>query len=424
VLRRLPRDVYVLQAGLLVNAFGNGAAGPFLVLYLHDVRGIPLGLAGLVPAVNASVALCTALVAGSIADKRGSRPTMVIGLCCSSLAFVLYPFVHEAWQAFPLAVLGGIGGGTWLTGQSSLLAAITPQELRHVAFAQQRVVANVGLGLGGFAGGILVTVAEPETFTRLFRGNAVTFLVYAVVLLLGVREPIRARVTPDAPKASYRQVARDGAFMRFAAVHFVYVLSTVSLLNAVFPVFARNQAGLSEDEIGAMFLLNSLLIVLFQLPVARALEGHRRMRGFALIGVLFALCWSLVLAGGLTEPALGLIAAGIAAMSIGECIYDTIQGPLAAQLAPPDVLGRYMAVMGFVWQAGFIGGPALGAAILGAAPYALWPLTIALSLAGAAYSLVLERHLPEEARWTTRLGEARRGRRTAAPTAAEAVRRR
>jgi MFS family permease len=424
VLPRLPRDVYVLQAGLVVNAFGNGAAGPFLLLYLHNVRGIPLGIAGLVPAVNACVALVTALVAGRIADNRGSRPTMVAGLCCSAVAFVLYPFVREAWEAFPLAVLGGIGGGTWLTGQSSLLAVITPAELRHVAFAQQRVVANVGLGLGGFAGGVLVTVAQPETFTRLFLGNAVTFLVYAAVLLLFVHEPIRRLTMPDAPRVTYREVARDGAFIRFAAVHFLYVLSTVSLLNAVFPVFARNEAGLSEDAIGAMFLLNSALIIVFQLPVARASEGRRRMRGFALIGVLFALCWSLVLAGGLTQPALALIAGGIAAMSLGECVYDSIQGPLASDLAPPEALGRYMAVMGFGWQGGFIVGPALGAAILGAEPAALWPVMIALSLVGAAYSLRLERRLPEEARRTTRLAAARRGRRRAAPTAAAAPRRR
>jgi MFS family permease len=422
--RRLPRDVYVLQAGLVVNAFGNGAANPFFLLYLHDVRGIPLGIAGLVPAVNAAVALGTALAAGSLADRRGSRPIMAIGLLCSAMAFVLYPFVHEAWQAFPLAVLGGIGGGTWLTGQSSLLAAITPQPLRHVAFAQQRVVANVGLGLGGFAGGLLVTVARPETFTRLFLGNAATFLVYAAVLLLWVREPRRAPAAPDAPLATYRDVARDGAFVRFAALNFAFVLSTVSLLNAVFPVYARNEAGLSENAIGALFLLNSVLIVVFQLPVARALEGHRRMRGFALMGCLFALCWLLVEAGGMTGPALLLLGGGIAAMSVGECLYDSIQGPLASELAPAESLARYMAVTGFSWQLGFIAGPALGGAILGAAPQALWPLTAAASVAGGVCALMLERRLPEDARRTSRSGGARRGRRKAARLGAAALRRR
>src|SRR5262249_28646598 len=132
--------------------------------------------------------------------------------------------------------------------------------------------------------------------------------------------------------------------------------------------------------------------------------GRRRMRGFALIGVLFALCWLLVFAGGAAGGAIAvlLLAAGIASMSFGECIYDSIQGPLVADLAPARLLGRYMAVMGFTGQLGFIAGPATGGAILGADPRALWPTMATVCLLGAAYSLRLERRLPESVRVTPR----------------------
>jgi hypothetical protein len=63
--------------------------------------------------------------------------------------------------------------------QSSMLAAITPPQLRHAAFAQQRVAANLGLGLGAAAAGLLVAVDDPQTFTRLFVFNAATFAIYA-----------------------------------------------------------------------------------------------------------------------------------------------------------------------------------------------------------------------------------------------------
>src|SRR5262245_57927210 len=89
----LPRGVYVLQAGLLINAFGNAAANPFILLYLHNVRGIPLAVAGLVPATGAACALVCALAAGSVADRRGAVPTMVAGLAFSGVAFALYPLV-------------------------------------------------------------------------------------------------------------------------------------------------------------------------------------------------------------------------------------------------------------------------------------------------------------------------------------------
>jgi Major Facilitator Superfamily len=145
----------------------------------------------------------------------------------------------------------------------------------------------MGLGLGGLIGGLIVTVSEPETFATLFLLNAVTFLVYAAVLLVGVRVPPRAPV-PHAPRSGYRAVARDGAFVRLAALNFLFVAAVVSLLNSAFPVFARNEAHLSEDAIGALFLLNSATIIVFQLPTARAVEGHRRMRGLSLMGVCFS----------------------------------------------------------------------------------------------------------------------------------------
>ena len=50
---RLPRAVQLLQLGGLMNAFGNGLVVPFLLIYLHNERGIGLGVAGLVLATNA-----------------------------------------------------------------------------------------------------------------------------------------------------------------------------------------------------------------------------------------------------------------------------------------------------------------------------------------------------------------------------------
>jgi len=53
----LPRSVFTLQAGGLVNSFGNGMVIPFMFIYLHNVRGIGLGVAGLVVATHAVVSI-------------------------------------------------------------------------------------------------------------------------------------------------------------------------------------------------------------------------------------------------------------------------------------------------------------------------------------------------------------------------------
>ena len=43
---QLPREVWLLQLGGVMNSFGNGLVLPFLVIYLQDVRGFGLGVSG------------------------------------------------------------------------------------------------------------------------------------------------------------------------------------------------------------------------------------------------------------------------------------------------------------------------------------------------------------------------------------------
>jgi MFS family permease len=389
--------VYVLQTGLLLNAFGNGAANPFMLLYLHEVRGIPLAVAGVASGVGAATALGASLVSGSLADRIGGRPTMVGGLALSTTGFVLYPLVREGWQAVAVAVLLGAGTGTWLTGQSSLLARLVESPQRPLAFAQQRVFANVGLGLGGAVGGLIVTTTSPETFTVLFLLNAATFLVYAAFL---TRVPEPARVARSATGGSYRLALRDTPFLRLLLVNYAFVAGAVALLVGVFPVYAKAEAGISEDEIGLLFLVNSLLIIGLQVRVARRQAGRRRMGALTSMGLLFASSWLLVLVAGLAgghTAAFALLLTAIALFSWGECLYDAVQGPIVADLAPDAIVGRYMALNGFSWQLGFITGPPLAAAVLGAAPNALWPLAAAVCLVGSLGALRLERRLPADA---------------------------
>jgi MFS family permease len=402
----LPRTVYVLQAGVVVNAFGNGAANPFVLLYLYSVRGVPLPVAGLVSATSATCAMLAALAAGTIADRRGALPTMTAGLICSATGFALYPLVREPWHAFALALLTGTGGGVWLTLQSTVLATITPSELRHVAFARQRVAANVGLGLGGLGGGLIVTTSDPGTFTVLFVLNAATFAAYAIVLN-------RLRLPPATEpktraKGSYRRVLRDKTFMRLVVLNLIVVVAAVSLLNSVFPVYAKDGARVSETVIGALFLANCVTVVLAQLPIARAVEGRRRMRALGLMCLLFGACWLQVAAAGHVRAAVVPLVTGVLTLSFAECIYDSVQGPLTADLAPQGLLGRYMAAMGMAWQVGFILGPVGGASLLAIAPTAAWLVIAGLCAGAAVFALTIERHLPEAAMRTARREHATR----------------
>jgi MFS family permease len=396
----LPRSVWLLQAGGLANFFGNGMVIPFLIIYLHNVRGLSLALAGLIAATNAMAALVSGPLAGALSDRVGPRQTLVGSLTVMAVAISLFPLIDEAWHAFALNALLGFGSGGFWPSQSALLTGLTPPDRRHAAFAQQRVTMNLGFGLGGLTGGLIATTGSPDSFTTLFLLDAATFLVFAMLLS---RIPSPARPSHGEAAGSYRDVLRNRPFMSFAALNMLFVMVGIVPLSEFLPVFVKNNASVSEHGIGLVFFVNTLTIVALQLPISKLQEGRRRMAALALMGVLWSVSWFAVLViGGWLDGNAALVALIVAGMvfAVGECLHGTVQGPVVVDLAQPQLIGRYMAVSSLSWQGAFIIGPAIGGAILGAEPLALWPLAATLALVGAAWALRLEPRLPRVARRT------------------------
>ena len=160
---RLPLPVWLLQVGGLANSFGNGLALPFLVIYLHNVRGFSLGTAGLVVAVSSLALLLGGVVAGPLIDRVGAKPTLAAGLVLQAIGYGFLPLVREPWEAFVLIAIEGAGSAGFWPSQSTLISRLTPAPRRHAAFAQQRVTMNLGIGLGGLAAGWIAVVGEPTT---------------------------------------------------------------------------------------------------------------------------------------------------------------------------------------------------------------------------------------------------------------------
>jgi MFS family permease len=399
---RLPRPVQTLQLGGLCNAFGNGLVLPFILIYLHNVRGISLSIAGLVLATNAAVALVAGPVSGPLVDRVGGRGVLAAALVLLSIGFAAYPFVHEPWQAFAAATVTGIGNGFFWPAQSTLLVGLTPAELRHVTFAMQRVVMNLGIGLGALAGGLIASTDRPTSFTVLFAIDAATFIVYLAILFAFVPAPDLGPRHPEGRAGRYLDVLRNGAFMRVIGLNALFIFAGFSGFELL-PAYAKNEAGIGEGAIGVVFFVNTVVIVLAQLPVSRMSEGRRRTRVLALLGLTWAASWLLVPVAGLWLAGLAaalLIGAAMALFAVGECLHGAVQGPLVADLAEPRLYGRYMALSALSWSVGFALGPALGGAVLDGWPTAVWLGAAALCLLGSSLALALEPSLPQRARRT------------------------
>jgi predicted MFS family arabinose efflux permease len=392
---QLPRDVWVLQTGGLVNAFGNGIVLPFLVIYLHNVRGIPLGIAGLVAATNSVCGFLSGFAAGTLSDRVGPRRVLATALCVMAAVTALFPLVHQAWQAFVLYGISGLGSGAFWPSQSTLLSALAPKGRRHSAFATQRVSMNLGVALGGLVGGFIAS----WSFTALFLFDAGTFLGY-VVVLLRVTEP---DLHPERETGSYLEVVRNRVFMSYTLLNALVIAASVAIWVELLPPFAKNQAHVSSKGIGLLWAIDSLVVVVAQLPVAKLAEGKRRMRSLALMSLAFAASLLGFDAAGYWTSgwiAAGLMAAITVVFAAGECLHGTIHVPLSVDLAPPRVVGRYLAFASQSWQIGWIIGPAGGGFILQHAPFALFPIAAGLQVAAAGWATALERTIPREVRRT------------------------
>jgi len=398
---RLPREVYVLELGALVNAFGSGVVLPFLLIYLHNVRGIPFGLAGTAAAVQSAAALGSGFLGGTLSDRIGPKRVLLGSLAVMTVAFALMPLIRTAWHAFAIYTVWGIGSGAFWPSQAALLAGLAPAARRAPAYALQRLAMNVGVALGGLTAGLIASVRHPGSFTVLFAINCVTFLGYMLVL-----SRVRAPALHEGRLGgSWGAVVRDRVFTLYTLLNAAFITAAISVTVELLPAFAKNVTHISEREVGIVFALDAIGVVLFQLPVVKLSEGRSRMRGLALMGTLWAGSLLTVWAAGSwtrATAAFGILCGAVLVFAVGECLHGTIQAPLSVDLSPPPLVGRYLAASSISWQIGWIIGPAAGGFLLQHRPLLLWPLAAGVNLACAGAALALEPRLPARVRRTPR----------------------
>jgi len=237
----------------------------------------------------------------------------------------------------------------------------------------------------------------------LFLLNAASFVVYGAVMLALVPSPdLGGGAHPPGTSGTYRDVLRHRAFMTVIGLNALFIFAGFSGFELL-PVYAKNEAGVTETQIGLVFFVNTLVIVLAQLPTTRLAQGRRRMPVLGLLGALWAAAWLIVpFAGSQGAPgeATLLLVAAMVVFALGQCLHGAVQAPLVVDLAEPRLLGRYMALSALSWQVGFALGPAVGGYMLAVSPSGVWVAAAGLCALGGLLALLVEGTLPLAARRT------------------------
>lgn len=381
VIRRYDRRFWTLLLVQLIVAVGFGAAMPFVSLYLHTQLDVPMTIVGTIMLVSALVASGGRIAGGEIADRVGRRPLLLVGMSARVAVFALMAvaiyFHWSVWAVGCVFLLIRLVGATVRPGLTAMVADIVPAENRVEAYALFRIGANAGWAIGPAIGGFLVSVS----YASLFVLTTIASLIGVILVSLFIRESIQTAETERFALKRVLDVGRDLRFLVFCGWS-VLLFMVMGQFASTLAVFSTQTIGISEAQLGWLFTVNGVAVVLFQWPAAR-LAARVGIRWGLVLGCLgYALGYFTV---GLV-PGFGFLIGSMVIITLGEVTFSPTSMAAVANMAPAARVGRYMGFFGLSEALGWSLGPFIGGVLfdrLEHLPVILWSIIAAIGVTAA-----------------------------------------
>jgi MFS family permease len=214
--------IWRIVGAAFVGMLGFGAVIPILPVYLHVEAGRSTFITGLVIGLASAFALLGRLLAGKVADHRGRRIALLIGMGFCVLAGVLYLPVFGMWGMIPARVLHGLGEGFFVTAAVAWAVDIAPSNRRGQA---------LGLLSSGIWGGVSVGPAIGQALRTM--PHVAVFLSLSSVVVIGILLLMKEELRPHAvikPRWFPPEVALPGIILGFGNVTYAAMSGFLILL--------------------------------------------------------------------------------------------------------------------------------------------------------------------------------------------------
>jgi len=169
--RKIPAKLFVLMATAFMDMIGNLMILPLLPFYVKElggpgvnVLGIHFGIgiiSGFIVASFTVAQLLSAPVWGRFSDRVGRRPTLLIALAASGIAYLIFGFAHSLFLLFLSRLVQGAGGGTVGVIQAYVADSTKPED-RARALGWLSATTNLGVVLGPVLGSFAITLGERD----------------------------------------------------------------------------------------------------------------------------------------------------------------------------------------------------------------------------------------------------------------------
>jgi MFS family permease len=350
---------------------------PFLVLYLTRARGYTPGEAGATLALFGAGALTAGPLAGRLSDRFRPLRVMQFSLTVSGALLLVFPLVTSPVSISALVFLLAFVTEAFRPASLSVISHLVAPERRKSAFALQRLAINLGMSVGPAMGGFLAEVSWPSLFVV----DGVTSLLAALTLALFFPRDVAvaagsgpSRVPPANPAS--------------VDTRFLYFLLAVIPVGVVFfqhessmALYFVRDLGIAASTYGLLHTVNTLLIVVFEVPLNLATSHWPHRRGLVLGSILVGAGFGAL---AFTRTLPGIILT-IVVWSFGEMVLLPGLAAYVAEVAPEERRGAWLGLYTMSFNLALFVGPAFGTLLLQHfGGRVLWGTMLAFGLLSAA----------------------------------------
>lgn len=350
--QEFPETFWVITFSSFIDQIGGFMMMPFIAIYMTQAFGISMVEVGLVFIIVGVGNMLGGMIGGALTDKIGRKICALFGLLISGLFSIGFIFIHTVTALYILVGMMGLLGAIGGPARQAMLADILPKEQRAEGFAILRVIVNLSATIGPALGGLLAAT----NFKFIFLADAITSFITAVIFVFKVPETKRnsdeqnvetsenqSSVPPEKKSdRGYKEVFMDWRFMIFVFISAIMSLVYMQMISTL-PVFLTAELGFNLNIYGLLISMNAFMVVVMQFWLTHKIKGFQALIMMAAGNILYGIGFGMY--GFIGTIPLAFLAMVI--ITIGEMVVAPYSQSIAANLAPEDKRGRYMAVHGW-----------------------------------------------------------------------------
>ncbi len=291
-------------------------------------------------------------VVGSLSDRCGRRPILLISLTVMALDYVLMALAGSVWLLLLGRVIGGISAATAATA-SAYMADISAPKDRAANFGLVGAGFGAGFVLGPVAGGFLAEFGTRAPFwaAAMLAASNVAFGWFVLKETIAPENARPLAWRRANPLGAVKHLGELPGIKRLLLVYFLYHLA-FAVYPSVWSFFGKAQFDWSPSMIGGSLALFGLSMAIVQAGVIRPVLKHLHERGTVFVGFVFSVVTFFLIAT-VTSGTAVLILTPMAAIAgvipvalqgiMSQAVAQNAQGELQGVLTSTSALAMVIA---------------------------------------------------------------------------------